>query len=820
MCGVSIPIGIYSQINSLHMKYFYCFLAAIFLAWQPKALTQVFVKADATGANNGSSWADAYTDLQSALDGAAPGQAIWVAAGTYKPQGGTPSTLSVFKITKGVALYGGFAGTETMLSQRNPTVNPTILSGDLNGDDLPNEFNTNRSDNALHVLYVDSLVSGQVLIDGFTIRNGHSLDDNTLPGYMWRGAGLHARHQVEVRNCIFTQHFARTGSSIYLGEGASGSLIIGCQFLQNAATQQSAGVFIDNLSEVEVRKCTFMGNQTNRGALYAYYSADILIDSCSFTNNVNSAGAAAAFFNFNSAGVVLSNSTFKQNVAVNSGAVYYDNTDLAFVSPDNFVVRNCQFIQNSNTGGVGGAFRNVRGSYTLENCLFQQSASTGSGGHIRNDTDGDNVHYKNCIFKDGSSGGWGGAHTCYGVGTFTITNCTYENNVATNLGGAANIGFGAKAVFDSCSFKGNASQNSSGGALSLQNDSTMLIVTNSIFEQNTTTGNGGAIFSGASSSSSFVTVDKCEFWGNEADFGAGIHIGEGGIPEAKLDVSNSIFGFNFASTQGGAINIVDADADIVSSLFINNVADGNGTGGAMSINASDSNHVEVLLLNSTLADNFGVLAGGIAHWTGDLEASSNLFLQNTILRQGGALNYAIEAGTPTASSNGGNMSDDDSMLDILTHPKDLHGADPKFVDPGNFNYQLADDSPAIDAGVDDGAPPFDLLGNPRINEVDMGCYENQNVTAVHEELVPNEGVLLVLPNPVENGLLRFQLNNDWTGRVDFRLYDTANHLLWNHSGQKMQVVQDFAYPVGLEAGIYYLVASNGQQAVVQRVIAF
>ena len=43
----------------------------------------LYVKADAVGADNGTSWADAYSDLQEALAVAAPGNDIWVAAGTY-----------------------------------------------------------------------------------------------------------------------------------------------------------------------------------------------------------------------------------------------------------------------------------------------------------------------------------------------------------------------------------------------------------------------------------------------------------------------------------------------------------------------------------------------------------------------------------------------------------------------------------------------------------------------------------------------------------------------------------------------------------------
>jgi hypothetical protein len=88
------------------------------------------VKADATGANNGSSWTNAYTNPQAALAVAEWGDEIWVAAGTYKPTSGT-NRAQPFWMTAGVAIYGGFAGGETAREQRDWAAHETILSGDI-----------------------------------------------------------------------------------------------------------------------------------------------------------------------------------------------------------------------------------------------------------------------------------------------------------------------------------------------------------------------------------------------------------------------------------------------------------------------------------------------------------------------------------------------------------------------------------------------------------------------------------------------------------------------------------------------------------------
>ena len=82
-----------------------------------------YVDAAASGANNGTSWTNAYTDLQIALGTAVALDEIWVAAGTYKPTTGISRTAS-FWLAGGVTVYGGFAGGETMVGQRNPLGGP------------------------------------------------------------------------------------------------------------------------------------------------------------------------------------------------------------------------------------------------------------------------------------------------------------------------------------------------------------------------------------------------------------------------------------------------------------------------------------------------------------------------------------------------------------------------------------------------------------------------------------------------------------------------------------------------------------------------
>jgi hypothetical protein len=104
-------------------------------------------------------------DLQYAIGIANSGDEIWARNGTYLPTTGTDRSIS-FTLKNGVAIYGGFNGTETDISQRNPEVNVTTLSGDIG-------INGDASDNSYHVVAGVGLDSSAVL-DGFTITAGNA----------------------------------------------------------------------------------------------------------------------------------------------------------------------------------------------------------------------------------------------------------------------------------------------------------------------------------------------------------------------------------------------------------------------------------------------------------------------------------------------------------------------------------------------------------------------------------------------------------------------------------------------------------------------
>ena len=115
-----------------------------------QAATVIFVNADAAQGGDGASWATAHRELQDGLAAASSGDQIWVAAATYNPDGPGGDRTATFQLISGVGLYGGVAGNETELDQRDSDVNVTVLSDDLNGDDRL-DF-ANNEENSYHVV--------------------------------------------------------------------------------------------------------------------------------------------------------------------------------------------------------------------------------------------------------------------------------------------------------------------------------------------------------------------------------------------------------------------------------------------------------------------------------------------------------------------------------------------------------------------------------------------------------------------------------------------------------------------------------------------
>jgi len=316
----------------------------------------IYVKADAAGADNGTSWEDAYTDLQAALAAAHSSDEIWVAAGIYNPTASTDRTAS-FQLKEGVGLYAGFAGWETARDQRDWEANTTILSGDIGA-------HGENSDNSYHVV-IGSTFDDTTVLDGFTVTGGNADGDWQLGQH--RGGGMYSDlfSSPTLANCIFAGNSAEYGGGM-ANRVYSSPTLTNCTFADNFAIEGGGGMS-NNASSPVLSSCTFIGNSaTGGGGMYNSEDSSPTLMNCAFSDNSARYGGGVYNGHSNSR---LVNCTFSGNAADTSGGGVHNATS----DP---ILANCTFSDNSAVER-GGGMSNVISNPVLRNTVMANSAAGG-----------------------------------------------------------------------------------------------------------------------------------------------------------------------------------------------------------------------------------------------------------------------------------------------------------------------------------------------------------------------------------------------------------------------------------------------------------
>lgn len=362
----------------------------------------IFVKHDATGANDGSTWVDAFTDLQFAIAAARPGNTIWVAEGTYRPVpiGGDRATS--FEMRGGVSWYGGFTGSETSLDQRDPSAHPTILSGDLNGDDGGgtgvNAQWYHMGENSYLVVRASNLLL-PACIDGFTLTRG-----SASSSFSGSGISVISCKDLRIANCRIIDNISPSAAGLLTI--ASHTTLLSCQFENNYAYGGRGGAIYHTADWQDptstylltIHDSTFVRNRAtvgggpgDAGAIWSSFRAPVDVDRCLFENNRaewrftygNFAAGGGAMLIFGE-GSRIANSIFRNNRAHVGGAIWLGRAS---------TVLNCLFVNNV-------AFRQSQGIYDY-------------GG------------YAGAIYAPGSASS----------ASSQIDHCTFHANLARNVGG-------------------------------------------------------------------------------------------------------------------------------------------------------------------------------------------------------------------------------------------------------------------------------------------------------------------------------------------------------------------------------------------------
>ncbi|MFH1194401.1 MAG: right-handed parallel beta-helix repeat-containing protein [bacterium] len=400
----------------------------IFLVLNDSIFGQTIIYVDASvsgGSNNGSSWANAYTSLQTALTAAVSTNQIWVANGTYKPTtevGGIGDRYKAFQMKNGVAIYGGFASGEDEITDRvNYGVgqaNETILSGDIGTVGL-------NTDNCYHVIYNSNglTLTTATILDGFTISGGYANHDtNNL--FFCGGGMLNYSCSPTIINCTFVNNTAVNGGGGGIFNYLSSPAISNCTFNQNSApTGGGISNFINSSSAIT--NCVFNSNSANYGGGMQNYSSSSTITDCTF--NSNTASSNGGGMENEDSSPTLTNCTFSSNTAsANGGGIENDNSSPTII--------NCTFSGNTASTVNGGGIYNINGSSpAVRECIFRSNSAGLYGGAIQNNNSSSPV-ITNCLFNGNTANCGGGIDNR--ASSPTLTNCTFGGNSVVNLGGA------------------------------------------------------------------------------------------------------------------------------------------------------------------------------------------------------------------------------------------------------------------------------------------------------------------------------------------------------------------------------------------------
>lgn len=386
-----------------------------------------YVDDTAVGAQTGLSWSDAYTDLQSALSAAAAGDEVWVAAGTYQPTAGADRGVS-FVLKEGVALYGGFAGIETLRGDRDWVANVTTLSGDIGvaGD---------SADNSYHVVYAEYLTAGAVL-DGFTVTAGHAIDG----GGMYNNSG-----SPTLTNVSFTANLAiENGGGMYNAGGSP--KLTNVTFADNVTHYDSGGGMY-SYGAPTLTDVTFSGNSAMFSGGGLYNSGSATLTNVTFAGNTGSAVGGGGMFSTGSP--TLTNVYLYSNRSYAAGGGMY-------ISSGSPRLTNVWITANSALSG-GGVY-NAYGSPVLNKVTIElNDASLFSGGGMVNNSGSPAL--TNVVFAGNSAKEDGGGMANYS-GSPTFTNVTFSANSAGTSGGAISSRTGSTATLKNSIIWGNTAPRS------------------------------------------------------------------------------------------------------------------------------------------------------------------------------------------------------------------------------------------------------------------------------------------------------------------------------------------------------------------------
>ena len=470
---------------------------------------EIYVDQNATGADDGSNWSDAFTSLPKAIAEAnltPSGDDIILSAGTYSPVLSQVVTAPcVVRGTTGVTIYKDSAVCAFEILFTN------IHFFDVAFDGTAPKVNAQ---------------GGNMRFDRCEFRN---CEKTCIEG--------NACNAMEFRDCVFAnngfEHTQHEEGAAVVGRDCRQVLLDGCDLLQNRVRQCGGAVFLDGCADVRFVSCVFSENSTymerdsfwagdkNGGAVYCHEYETVLFNRCEFDHNQAFYEGGAVALREGQISEFYDCNFINNDIIECGGAIGVRSFDVI----GNCIVRNCTFGQNM-MGIAGGAIWGC-GHLDIRKSLF-----TGNSGR-----------------HDGSLAG-GAVNWC---GSLDMNECVLENNQSGERGGALNVYGNWRFVPDisvqNSVFKSNKSQNGGAIACDLDEGWTANLVNNVVVDNTADAGGGIYLCCPASGGPGTLSLCNCTVANNRAIQAGGIFIDQLWIAVPDCELYNTILWGNRDTTS-------------------------------------------------------------------------------------------------------------------------------------------------------------------------------------------------------------------------------------------------------------------------------
>ena len=597
--------------------------------------------------------------------------------------------------TNNSAIYGGGIYLNGV-SHNSGIYNTTFIYNNATKNGGAIDWNATNGE-LLHNVFISNEADyGAALCRESDANGGNGRDNNFTSNYArisgpalgWMGSD-----KITIINYGFFNNTADvSGGAIYVSEESNNCSVIDCIFEGNYVTNvdEGEGGAIDwNGANGTVIRSNFSDNRAfNGGAIFvgSNHGTTNITDSSFIENTAYNNGGA---IDLNASSVILNNSYFKQNRALNGGAVFVGEKGTS-----NYIYKS-RFEQNNATGsngeGYGGAIDWLAASGHIIYSNFTKNYADYGGAVYLNGKSNNSV-IDHVIF-DGNEANYNGGAIDWDAQNGNLTNTTFKNNKA-QYGAAlcretgATGGSGKDNIFEyNHAYKSGAAlawmgsvgikiinytfnyntAGESGAAIYISETSHNCSIIDSRFTGNNITGDniinyGGAIYCAAQN----ATVNNSNFTDNNARYGGAIFVGSDG---GYNNISDSKFIKNHAVRDGGAIYLTSSHTTINRTEFTNNTA---VNGGAIYANGTGQiNQVYKSLFDNNRA-NGGY--GGAINWVASAGYIYYSNFTNNYAENGGAIHFNglsdnskishVRFENNTATENGGAIDCDSKEMEL------------------------------------------------------------------------------------------------------------------------------------------------------------